>query len=172
MCWRSDSSKTRMLVSGVLTPSILSSVPGAAYFLSFFFFFKLEYSQLTRLWQFQIDHKGTQSYIHMYSFSLRRGILFSETELQAHGLRRLSITIFASEWSWQMKVFHLYKDATLLGSNSPNVSHGNLTAGRQGGYGLTCREIKVSQSLGISFIPGTIQANAISSFWSPDGLPV
>ena len=168
MCWRSDSSKTRMLVSGVLTPYILSSVLGAAYFL----FLKLEYSQLTRLWQFQMDHKGTQSYIHMYPFSPKRGILFSETELQAHGLRKLSITIFASEWSWQIKVFHLYKDATLLGSNPPNVSHGNLTAGRQEGYGLMCREIKLSQSLGISLIPGTIQANATFSFWSPDGPPV
>ena len=33
------------------------------------FYFILEYSQLTTLWQVQIDSKGTQPHIHMYPFS-------------------------------------------------------------------------------------------------------
>ena len=33
------------------------------------FYFILEYSSLTMLWQFQADRKGTQLYLNMYSFS-------------------------------------------------------------------------------------------------------
>ena len=35
----------------------------------FFLTFILEYSQLTRLWSFHVDCKGTQPYMYMYPFS-------------------------------------------------------------------------------------------------------
>ena len=50
---------------------IFSKTGGKAFSLIFFFTFYLilEYSHLTALWEFQVDSKGTQPYIHMYPFS-------------------------------------------------------------------------------------------------------
>lgn len=58
-------------------------------------------------------------------------------------LRITTITIFASERSWLIKVFGVHKDTTVLGSDPPKVSRGSLTPGGGAGFEWTCREVKV-----------------------------
>ena len=47
-------------------------LPGCLFFFFFWtFYFVLGYSQLTMLWQFQVNSKGTRPCVHMYPFSPR-----------------------------------------------------------------------------------------------------
>ena len=67
---------------------ILTGLPMSTGFLSFkFFYFVLEYSQLTMLWEFQVDSKGTQPYIYsrgcFWALSLRPETLTVHRGLRA-----------------------------------------------------------------------------------------
>ena len=78
------------------------------------FYLVLEYNRLTVLWQFQMDSKGTQSYICMYPFSpklpptpdLKQQIevfFLESVEIKCKSLSR--VRLFATPWTIQSMQF-------------------------------------------------------------------
>ena len=72
------------------------------------------YSQLTMLWQFQVNSKGTQPYIYMYSFSLKPPF----PSRLAHDIKQSSLCYTISPCWWSI----LNTAVWTWASQSPSLS--------------------------------------------------